>query len=756
VKSRRTPTFFWLALLVVAAYALPLFGGATFVGRDHMTMTLPSMGHLAQALRSGHLPQWWDAIDLGGAFLANPNHAALYPPAWLVAVLPMPWGADFVIALHVLFAGIGVAELARRFGAGRAGQVTAGGAFMLSGFVTSFVVYGVPLIALSWLPWIAVAADRVACAKQRGESARAALWLAAAMAAGLFAGDAAYVIQGGLLALGLALCRAEKKLVAVAWCAGASLAAVVLAAIVIVPALMLVGETLRSELTTSATAQVWSLHPWRVLEWIWPDALGDPNQSNLYLARAIADTGSRELGPALTLSAYVGLPVVALAIVGWLHCAKRLAFVALAFVVLALGSFTPAYRLYRAVFLPEQLVRYPEKYLAGALVLACAAAGVGLGKLAAREVSKRTWIVLGACVAALGVLVAVVMVAGEAIISDNASLDRAATASHIAHWGAVALAAAAITGAALWLVQRQIGALVVAVIAIVAPLVAGVWHWLPLVSRERVTAAPALLPGDGEHDGMPTRLHRPLDLDSGGATIEQQALHMHETAMPDIGARFGYASVPSYDQAHWTRTRRAFNALERRVALSIYGVELAYLPEQIAVHDHMTPILRGGGGLVLARLASARPRAFVASGWTWAAEPDLLRTLAAAHAGPPNLDIVLTGEGVPGKGDGEHVCQVIAPYAERVELQCHAPAASYAVLLDSWAPGWTATVDGDAAEILIADGVVRAVAIAAGDHSIVFSYRTPGLVLGALVSLAGWLAWGAAFFVLRRRAKITT
>ena len=160
MKSRRTPTVFWLGLLVIAAYALPLFGGATFLGRDHMTMTLPSMGHLAQSLRSGHIPQWWDAIDLGGAFLANPNHAALYPPAWLVAVLPMPWGADVVIALHVLFAGVGVAQLARRFGADGFGQVAAGGAFMLSGFVTSFVVYGVPLIALSWLPWIAVAADR--------------------------------------------------------------------------------------------------------------------------------------------------------------------------------------------------------------------------------------------------------------------------------------------------------------------------------------------------------------------------------------------------------------------------------------------------------------------------------------------------------------------------------------------------------------------------------------------------------------------
>jgi uncharacterized membrane protein YfhO len=75
------------------------------------------------------------------------------------------------------------------------------------------------------------------------------------------------------------------------------------------------------------------------------------------------------------------------------------------------------------------------------------------------------------------------------------------------------------------------------------------------------------------------------------------------------------------------------------------------------------------------------------------------------------------------------------------------------VLLDAWAPGWTATVDGAPATIERADLAARAVRISAGTHRIAFRYRAPGLRLGAAVSVLAWLNLLALAVVLRRSRR---
>jgi uncharacterized membrane protein YfhO len=86
-----------------------------------------------------------------------------------------------------------------------------------------------------------------------------------------------------------------------------------------------------------------------------------------------------------------------------------------------------------------------------------------------------------------------------------------------------------------------------------------------------------------------------------------------------------------------------------------------------------------------------------------------------------------------------------------VLLDCDSPGGGYAVLLDEWAPGWTAATDGRPAPILLADGLFRAVPVEPGPHRIVVSYSTPGLRAGAAVSLLAWL--GGAAWLLAGRAR---
>jgi uncharacterized membrane protein YfhO len=74
------------------------------------------------------------------------------------------------------------------------------------------------------------------------------------------------------------------------------------------------------------------------------------------------------------------------------------------------------------------------------------------------------------------------------------------------------------------------------------------------------------------------------------------------------------------------------------------------------------------------------------------------------------------------------------------------------VLTDLAYPGWTARVDGAPAEILLADGSFRAVAVPAGSHRVEFRYRPISVYAGAAISAAALLG----LLVWWRRAETAT
>ena len=65
-----------------------------------------------------------------------------------------------------------------------------------------------------------------------------------------------------------------------------------------------------------------------------------------------------------------------------------------------------------------------------------------------------------------------------------------------------------------------------------------------------------------------------------------------------------------------------------------------------------------------------------------------------------------------------------------------AKTAGLLVLSDTYYPGWEADLDGKPVEILRANGVMRAVAVPTGTHTVRFRYEPRSLQLGAAVSLS--------------------
>jgi uncharacterized membrane protein YfhO len=73
-----------------------------------------------------------------------------------------------------------------------------------------------------------------------------------------------------------------------------------------------------------------------------------------------------------------------------------------------------------------------------------------------------------------------------------------------------------------------------------------------------------------------------------------------------------------------------------------------------------------------------------------------------------------------------------APGAMTVQVESGLP--GILVLSEPYTPGWVATVDGQAAEILIANHAFRAVPVTAGEHTVTFRYQPMSFVLGAWIS----------------------
>ena len=72
------------------------------------------------------------------------------------------------------------------------------------------------------------------------------------------------------------------------------------------------------------------------------------------------------------------------------------------------------------------------------------------------------------------------------------------------------------------------------------------------------------------------------------------------------------------------------------------------------------------------------------------------------------------------------------PTVAIVEVDMAAP--GLLVLGDSCYPGWTVTVDGEPAELLCTNYLVRGVELEAGPHRVRFEYRSRALSAGILVS----------------------
>ena len=91
------------------------------------------------------------------------------------------------------------------------------------------------------------------------------------------------------------------------------------------------------------------------------------------------------------------------------------------------------------------------------------------------------------------------------------------------------------------------------------------------------------------------------------------------------------------------------------------------------------------------------------------------------------------------------------PAPDRVAIEVTLQRPGIVVLADIFDPGWRLSIDGRPAPILRANLLMRAAAVAAGSHTLVFTYRPASVRIGAWISLSGLAALaGLAAWASRR------
>jgi hypothetical protein len=161
------------------------------------------------------------------------------------------------------------------------------------------------------------------------------------------------------------------------------------------------------------------------------------------------------------------------------------------------------------------------------------------------------------------------------------------------------------------------------------------------------------------------------------------------------------------------------------------------------------------GGLL--RNAHALPRAYVlpsSQAFSPARHAGLTATqlVASPDMDPHSMVLVENDPSVGAEPSGSVQAEAatsvedVGPNEVRVTADANGP--SYLVLTDFYHRGWTASVDGQPAKVLIANALFRAVAVDAGSHVVDFRFAPQSLLLGGAISLLslvvviGAIGWG--------------
>ncbi len=656
---------------------------------------LPTRAFVGASLRRGELPVWMPGIYTGFPSLAQVEVGAAYPTNLLLfGVLPPYAAVAWAQLLPLIIAGVGAYALAGALGIAFEARLLAAGTFATCGFLVAHLRQLNMVDAAAWVPLLLAATEWIVARSSR----RAPLLLAIAWALQLLAGHPQISYYSGLVLAAYlgARCLVARSAAPLFPFAAAIAAGTLLAAVQLVPAFELSRLTYREGGLSFADATRYAASPLTLWTLFVPDLFGDAATDSFRLS-----------GLHWEQYGYVGFVTPLLAIAGLVARRRDPRVVTLGAAgvlsaLLMLGPNTPLFGILHVAVPGMHYFRFPTRFLLFVDLALVVLAAVGLDA------------VLGAV--------------------------RGRTSR-------MALAAALIvfTAADVWTHQlRQV----------------------PLVDRDRWTApidSERILAAALARDPAPARIFT-LDAPLLHAQAYHQAhgwsgdlepyVRLRALLQPSFHLLFGLESpdgysnlVPRHYEAVWgsekvpglvPRRHVESGELEPELAKLLRLFNVRYVLSALPIRSaDLRLVAASSEGVGVLEVRDPLPRAFVV-GRTVAvdSEGDALRVLAGAEFDPTTSAIVEgTHAALPSDAAPSREVQIVRRTNTEVVLHAHLEHPGLLVLSEGDYPGWGAAVDGADATIVRANVMMRAVSVPAGDHEIVFRFRSTAIAAGALLSL---------------------
>jgi hypothetical protein len=680
--------------------------------------------------QTGELPLWRPYLLSGSPIIGHPVAPILYPPNWIMLVLPLPLSLSLSMLLHLWWAGVGTyAVLRLQYATRREAAFVGALLFGLSPkWIAHFSGGHWPMMAaMAWWPWVWLGFARYWTTKHVKWSVL--LGLALAMQAlnmgQFFVFSAVWV---GVCTLGFLRPTAWLTWVrdaAVGW--GVALVVLLgLTAGQLWPLFELLSQTTRTALTQSETT-FGAFPPVILLATFFPPKLKFPEWF-LYPGA-------------------VALLLVMLSwLSGWSRRERWWVAGALVALMLSLGENIPLHRLY--YLLPGlSLFRVPARWwmftLFAVALLAAWGAEKWLNEPVARTLKARM------ALAIFGVFylsASALQIAAPGILPFD-----------------VIPATLALLLAGLLVVSKPPSGWTFA--AVIAILFADLW-WtaagliqpLPetvLTAPDDVAAflQPAAARGErsfSPYGGLPENTLAHYDLRAADGLSVFQLAHYAALAQRAGGCDFeGYAlTVPSTSSSPEAAIACPVFDPEPRL-LALLNVRYVILPAPQEVPGATLVMEDTDGERYVYDLGPGLGRAFGVSQGEVASEEACLDRLLSVD---PAVEAIIETP-LPFEADVPPLNVVASEAIVNGEVfTVRADQAGLLVRSEAWAPGWKATVDGQAVDVLRVDCALQGVWLEGGEHEVRFEYLPDSYAVGRWVSLAtamalatwaGWLIYRA-------------
>lgn len=765
-----------LGLVVVALLPDPgaAFPLSTYYFRDFSLAFLPLRQYQAGELAAGRLPFWNPFVHEGEFMLPS-----FYPLDLLHVFDSSPEFVSWLLTLHLPLAALGAYALARTRGMSQLGAFVCGTVYALGGFALSTLNLYVFLQALALAPFVLLTFERAATHGGR--------WIAGAalaLAISLTTLAVEIVAQAAALGVLLAIWRDARvggstpdARAVVARLVAVLVLGIGLAATPVAVTLGLLPETQRGAGFSAAEAGGLALPPLALFQILVPNLFGD-------LSRPIESWWGGAVfteGAPYFLSIYFGTLVLALAVSGAAQAPKRerlvLVSAAALGVWIALGPAGGLWNLLHELPLASAF-RAPSK----ALFLVHVSAALLAGRGADRLVGGRGWSTFSV-VTVIGALIAGgVSAAGWLAtvgIADWLQLDARAREEFAAVLPVSAACSAVFSmlGVGLAFAVRRsrvrpliAAALVTIVVAVdLARAGAGLnkqssplfFRLHPDIAAERLDELAGgrafAVPVSFSRNFLAWLHTRQIDSDLWMSYAMRQQLEPYNNVMNRVetaGSQDRTRFSPLLTSLGWTgydpRDVRQFLPLLRHAAVSrVLSFDRIDHPE-LGLRA-VLPVAMTGLAIHVYELERPWPRVLVACRVHWASTRLDAARMPHAVTWDPYRDVALEGpdamRATPCRTGRAQTVSML-PGEERYDSESDGP--GWLVVRSTHARGWRATVDGQPAALLRADGRHRAVAVPAGRHTVTLRYEPPWLWAGVALTL---LSVAALSWILVRRRK---